>query len=265
MKRKKDLKKYIKFLSAILTVAVVFSLSGCGVSEADYKKLERRVAALEEAVNNDTSNSYNSVTDNSATDSPSAMSDASGSSKTNSSGSFDAEEVSDDIDIQEYDYIDNNGDKYAFFIFSNGSDYDVTAKIKVVYKDSNGNELDTDTKNVIGIPESQRSYAGFRVDKNTATIVRTVTYSEYDQNPNMLSDLVITPEAVQGGAKISFNNIGSVKTDDIRYLTLFFKNNKFVAFDSDELTDIEPGSNVTINSAYYGDFDNVDVVAAIDE
>lgn len=263
MKRKKNLKKYIKFLSAVLTAAVVFALTGCGVSEADYKKLERRVSALEAIVDSDTNSSY---TNNSPTNNTSAAPDDSASSaKTKSNGSFNAEEVSNDIEIQEYDYIDDNGEKYAFFIFCNNSDYDVTAKIKVVYKDSNGNELDSDTKRVIGIPASQRSYAGFRVDRNTETIVRTVTYSEYKDSSNMLSDLTIASEIVQGGAEISFRNTGSVKTDDIRYLTLFFKNNKFVAFDSDELTDIAAGSNVTIISEYYGEFDDVDVVAAIDD
>ncbi len=265
-----EFKKFSKklFCGALAASMAVISLTAC-VSEADFKKLEKRVASLEQQLESEGSSSA-SENQSRATSSPKETSSPNETTSPKESpdkndADFDADEISDDINVEEHDFIDDDGNKFSFFVFSNKSDFDVTAKIKIVCKDKDGKELEDSEEIVEGIPKGKTSFASFAVDKDTETIVRTVTYEEYDEKINPLSSVSAKSSKAQGGANIAVTNTGSNAAKDLKYLALFFKGNDFVGFDSEKLPDLAASSNESVSAVCYEDFDTVEVYLSIDD
>ena len=271
MKQKKKFKTGVRISALLISLTVAAGcLAGCGVSESDYKSLERRVSALEEMYGSDSGSSKKSSSNASSDSTPNPKSTArpsSGSNNDSASGSsgFDPETVGQDIDVDEYDYVDDNGSKFAFFVFDNKSEFNVNVQVDIECKDESGKSLKTDDEMIRGLEKGKRSYVGFELDKNTDTIVRTLNYTEFSGRTSVISDVTARASKAQGGANLTIINNGSNGTDDLKYLTLFFKGSDLAGFDSGEVPNISPNTNSTIPSVFYDDYDTVDVLIAEDK
>lgn len=263
------LKTFIKTAALIMAVAVsTAALSGCGVSKSEFNSLKERVDALEEIHGSDIldDSPQNAKTPKST---PKSTADKSRSEEKDDENSasddkFDSDKVGEDIEVEEYDYIDSDNKKFAFFIFNNGSDFDVDANVKIECKDSGGKSLGDDEKDLINLESGQRSYLGFELDPDTETIVRTVRYDESSLRGTRLSDINARAARAQGGVNVTVANIGRGDADGLKYLVLFFDGNKLVGFDSSSLPEIFAGQNTTVPAVCYEDFDRADVFLAID-
>ncbi len=265
-----NFKKIVKTLAPFMCTAVMaVSLSGC-VSDSEFESLKQRVAALEDMYgSDDVSGSSSSRGDSRATAKPENDKDKDKDSKSDKNDSaaneeFDPETVGDDIKIEEYDYIDSNGAKYAFFTFENRSEFDVDADVTIECSGTDGKVLDTEDKTLSGLTSGSRSYVGFELETETETIVRTVRYSE-NRDGNTLDEVGARASRAQGGANVTVANSGSEPAENLKYLTLFFSGDKLIGFDSDDVAPLGPGENVTIPSVFYGEFDRVDIYIAIDD
>lgn len=270
MKQKRKFKVGIRISVLVISLAVTAGcLAGCGVSESDYKSLERRVAALEEMYGSSSGSSSkksNSTPSPDSSDNTRSTARPGGDSGSNSANSdFDPETVSKDIDVDEYDYIDDKGNKFAFFVFDNKSEFDVDVQVDIECRDESGKSLKTDDDTIRGLKKGHRSYAGFELDKNTDTIVRTLNYIKFSGRTSVISDVTARASKAQGGANLTIINNGSNGTDDLKYLTLFFNGSDLAGFDSGDVPNISPNSNSTIASVFYGDYDTVDVLIAEDD
>ncbi len=266
-----NFKKIVKSLAPFICAAVMaVPLSGC-VSDSEFESLKERVAALEEMYGSDDPSGSGSSRENSssrATAKPENDKDKNSNSDKNDSSSneeFDPETVGDDINVEEYDYIDNGGEKYAFFTFENNSKFDVDADVEIECRDIDGKVLDTEDKTLLGLTSGNRSYAAFKLEPNTETIVRTVNYTENRGGGPSLDDIRARASRAQGGANITVANNGSESADDLKYLTLFFSGEKLAGFDSNDVATIGPGENATFPSEFYGEFDRVDIYIAIND
>lgn len=256
-------KKFFKLSACALAALITaVSVTGC-VSEADYKRLERRISALEEIHGVDGSSEQTDEQDNSSSDESSDRDDSENSE--NSSADFDAERVSEEVDVEEYDYVDSDGDKFAFFVLENNSDFDVNARVNVVSRDQNNRELDEEEKSVEGIPAGGESFVSFSVDRDTATIVRTVTYSEFRDETNPLDQLSARASRNQNGSDITVTNSGAEDVENAKYLALYFSGNTLAGFDADDVPQVSSSSNSRISSVCYENFDTVRVYLSIDD
>lgn len=259
-------------LAVVAAVMICVSLAGCGVSKDDYAALERRVAALEKETGLDSSKSSDksSGKDTAATDKDSSGSNSSSKTKSSSrdnsddeNADFDDKDVSDSIDVKQHDYIDNDNNKFSIFTFQNNSDFDVNATIKIVTKDKNGKELEEQEKTIKGLPKDKKSYASFKLDPDTDTIVRTVSYSKFTARDNPIKNINARITKAEGGANIIVKNDGSSSIDGVEYMTLFYKSNDFVGFDNGDVPSIPANSSEIIPSEYYDKFDRAEVYFAV--
>lgn len=248
--------RFLKTASVCLAAALVcVSLVSCGgVSQEDYEKLEKRVAMLEKETGIETK-------DNEGTSSKLA-SNRDKSEEAEGSENFDEKEVSDNVRIQQHDYVDNDDNKFSIFTFENNSDYNVNARIKIVTKDKNGKELEEQEKTIKGLPKSKKSYASFKLDPDTETIVRTVSYTEYTSRDNPLDDINARVTKAEGGANIIVKNGSSSEIKNINYMTLFYKGTSLVGFDNGDVPNVSANSSEVIPSEFYEDFDRVEVYFA---
>ena len=245
-------KKFTVIAAVLSAMLAAGTLAGCSnVSKSDFDALEKRVEALEKGTDNESGDKNSSETNKSG---KSTASPKTSSKPSSDNGEFDSENVSKAIDVQEYDYIDADDNKFSFFIFDNTSNFDVNARIEIVCKDKDDNIL-----------QGESSFASFKVDKDTETIVRTVYYEEYKGKDVSIGDISARAIRAQGGANITIRNSGSAEAEDIKYLTLFFSGDDLVGFDSDKVSDIEASSSKTLASVCYEEFDSPKVYVAIDD
>ncbi len=264
------LKCIFKTAALVMAAAVTAAaLSGCGVSKSEFNSLKERVAALEEmygadapysaSKSNDSSKSTPKPTDSSKRDDKNSDEDSKSKQK------FDSDTVGEDIDVNEYDYLDDDGNKFAFFVFDNDSDYDVDADISIECKNSNNKTLGNESKTLKNLESGQRSYIGFELDEDTETIVRTVNYKESSLRGTHISDIGARASRAQGGVNLTVTNNGADDADDLKYLVIFFDSNSMVGFDSSDLPNLKAGENVTLPSVCYEDFDRADVFIALSD
>ncbi len=264
--------KFIFKTAALVMAAAVAAaaLSGCGVSESEFNSLKERVAALEEMYGSDIPDSSSSKSSKTSkatpkpTDPP-ERDDKNSDDDNDSKAKFDSDTVGENIDVDEYDYLDDDGKKFAFFVFDNDSDYDVDADISIECKDSNDKNLGKDSKTLKNLESGQRSYVGFELDSATETIVRTVNYKESSLRGTHISDIGARAARAQGGVNLTLTNNSGSDADDLKYLVIFFDGNSMVGFDSNNLPDLKKGENITLPSVCYDDFDRADVFIAIDD
>lgn len=255
-------KKFTVIAAVLSAMLAAGTLAGCSnVSKSDFDALEKRVEALEKGTDSESGNKNSFETNKSG---KSTASPKTSSKPSSDNGEFDSENVSKEIDVKEYDYIDADDNKFSFFIFDNTSNFDVNAKIEIVCKDADDNVLQESEKKVPGLSKGESSFASFAVDKDTETIVRTVYYEKYKDKDTSIGDISAKAIRAQGGANITIRNSGSSEAEDIKYLTLFFSGDDLVGFDSDKVPDIEASSSETIASICYEEFDSPKVYVAID-
>ncbi len=262
--------RFIKTIAAMAAVAVfVPTLGGCGVSKSEFNSLKERVAALEDIHESELSEGYSNRevgSDSRPTPTPKRSGgSSSGDNDALGGGDFDSAEVGNDIDVTEYDYLDDNGQKYAFFVFENDSAFDVDADVEIECLDSRGETVDRDSKTLRGIESGNRSFAGFELDSDTETIVRTVNYEESNLRGVLLGDMNARAARAQGGVNLTVANNGNDFAENFKYLVIFFESNEMVGFDSNDLPEIGPGENITLPSVCYKDFDRADVFIAIED
>ena len=252
-----NLKKIAIIIAAALAIG---SLTGCGVSKSEFNSLKQRVEALEKMYDSDDLNEIDTTSRSTAKPSSDVDEDT-------SPFKFNPDTVGDDVEITEYDFIDPDGKKFAFFVFENNSNYDVEAIISIECKNDDGRVLDNEEKTVPGIAAGQSSFASFELDDDTETIVRTVSYRE--NRGTSLDTIRVRAAKAQGGANVSIANSGNDYADDMKFLTLYFKRDKtdetMVGFDSYDLPELSPGESTTIPSEYYGEYDRVEVYIAFDD
>lgn len=240
--------KFTKIASAVLGAAVLCcSLSACGVSKTDYEALEKRVAMLEKEAGIESDDKSSGAVSKKA------------SSADENSENFDEKEVGNNIRVQQHDFIDNDDDKYSIFTFENNSDYNVNARIKIVCKDRSGDELDTQEKTIKGLPKNKKSYVSFKLDDDTETIVRTVSYEEYTSRDNPLDQISARVTKAEGGANVVVKNNGTSEVKNVDYMTLFFKGTNFIGFDSGDVPNVPGSSSEVIPSEFYEDYDRAEV------
>lgn len=265
MKNKYTLKsKALKTASVIIAAAVMTGcLAGCGgVSKEDYAELEKRVEQLENEIGNKSDNSSSSKSSPKSTPSRSSSSASSSNSSketNNSDEKFDESKVNADIEVEQHDYVDNDDNKYSFFVFENDSDFNVDVKIKITTKDKNDKTLQEEEKTIKGLPKDKEAYASFALDPDTETIIRTVSYEENTVKENPLDSLTARATKAEGGANITVRNSGTSEVKEIKYLTLFFKGNELVGFDNGAVPSIPAGSSEVIPSEFYNNFDKAEV------
>ncbi len=262
--------KFISKTAAIVMAAAVAaaSLSGCGVSKSEFNSLKERVAALEDMYGTDIPNTASSGSGKASKATPKPTEpperDEKNSDDDNKSKEkFDSDTVGEDIDVIEYDYLDDDGKKFAFFVFDNDSDFDVDADISIECKDSSDKNLGKDSKTLKNLESGQRSYVGFELDKDTDTIVRTVDYKESSLRGTHISDIGARASRAQGGVNLTVTNNGADDSDDLKYLVIFFDGSSMVGFDSNDLPNLKAGENITLPSVCYDDFDRADVFIAV--
>ncbi len=265
MKLKLILKTAALVMAAVVAAA---SLSGCGVSKSEFNSLKERVAALEDMYGTDIPETASSGSSRASKATPRPTEeperdDRSSDENNKSSEKFDSDTVGEDIDVIEYDYLDNDGKKFAFFVFDNDSDYDVDADISIECRGSNDRNLGKDSKTLKNLESGQRSYVGFELDEDTETIVRTVNYNESRLRGTRLSDIGARAARAQGGVNLTVTNNGADDADDLKYLVIFFDGSSMVGFDSNNLPNLKAGENVTLPSVCYEDFDRADVFIAV--
>ena len=149
--------KALKTASAIIAAAVMTGcLAGCGVSKSDFEKLEKRVAQLESQIDNSSeksSSSSSSKSSGSASSSKSTDNSNSSSSSSSSDDKFDESKVGKEIEVEQHDYLDDDGNKFSIFVFENDSDFNVDAEIKITTKDKNNKVLQEEEKTIKGLPK----------------------------------------------------------------------------------------------------------------
>lgn len=265
MKNKYTLKsKALKTASVIIAAAVMTGcLAGCGgVSKEDYAELEKRVEQLEEQIGSKSDSSSSSKSSPKSTPSKNSSSGSSSNSSNasnNSDEKFDESKVNEEIEVEQHDYIDDDNNKYSFFVFENDSDFNVDVKIKITTKDKNDKVLEEEEKTIKGLPKDKEAYASFALDPDTETIVRTVSYEENTAKENPLDSLTAKATKAEGGANITVRNSGTSEVKEIKYITLFFKNNNLVGFDNGTVPNIQASSSEVIPSVFYGSFDKAEV------
>ena len=239
---------------AISALLAASCLAGCGVSKSDYNELERKVDQLEKQV--EELGEKSSVSPTSA---PGKNSSSSAKSTSAPSEKFDENRVNSEIDVEQYDFVDDNNDKYTIFVFENDSDFNVNAHIKLTAKDADDNILHEEEKTIKGLPMDGEAYVSFALDTDTETIVRTVTYEENSSKDNPLGKLSARATKADGGANITVRNSGTSEAEGLKYMTLFFEDDEVVGFDNGDVPSIASGSTAVIPSVFYGSFDEAEV------
>lgn len=261
--------KALKTASAIIAATVMTGcLAGCGVSKSDFEKLEKRVAQLESQIDNSSeksSSSSSSKSSGSASSSKNTDNSNSSSSSSSSDSKFDESKVSKEIEVEQHDYLDDDGNKFSIFVFENDSDFNVDAEIKITTKDKNNKVLQEEEKTIKGLPKDKEAYASFSLDPDTETIVRTVTYTENTAKENPLAGLTAKATKAEGGANVTIRNSGTSEVKGLKYMTLFFEDDELVGFDNGDIPNIPAGSSEVIPSVFYSNFDKAEVYFTLEK
>lgn len=157
-------KKFTVIAAVLSAMLAAGTLAGCSnVSKSDFDALEKRVEALEKGTDNESGDKNSSETNKSG---KSTASPKTSSKPSSDNGEFDSENVSKAIDVQEYDYIDADDNKFSFFIFDNTSNFDVNARIEIVCKDADDKVLQESEKK---FPDYQKARVHSPVLRSTKT------------------------------------------------------------------------------------------------
>lgn len=262
------MKNYLKFISLILVISLVISMTGCSsiVSMDDLDSLESQIDDLESQVDDleDELKEYieasrNQINEPIEEDSADAPKQPEKKEELDPSA-FPESDVLQQLEITEYSYSTDYAN-YVFLVIKNNSDFDITVYGEMIFRDGKDSLVGTTSNEERAFEAGQEIILDFYTDTDFATYDYTLSVGIEEYYDSILSLLESEVSTTDSKAILAITNTGDKPAEFVQYTVLFFEAGVLIDYDwgycTDDDSEIKPGKTNYSEANTYESFDSI--------
>ena len=203
------MKKYLKPIALILTVMILVVMSGCSsiITKEDLEDLEDQISELEnqledledevdelkesgvtQIAQDSDAATVSETTDEKAEETAASQDSSTGTQTQEDMSAFDEDAVLGMLEITEYEYHSDYS-SYAFLVIKNNSQYTISLYGEMVFKDSEGSLVGTESSQTYAFEAGQETLMEFYTSDDFASFEYSLSADEETYYDPVLSSL----------------------------------------------------------------------------